>query len=85
MTSVMGGGVGGEGSKPRHIIRMCGGRGVNPGTLLGLSNVECAGRLRVGTRIIIFYCWYCITTVSTVLLTFHLSVTFLVYIPYCHI
>ena len=43
VTSVMGGGVGGEGSKPRHIIRMCGGRGVNPGTLLGLSNVDCTG------------------------------------------
>ena len=51
MTSVMGGGgVYGEGGKPRHMIRMCvwgggGGRGagVNPGTLLCLSNVDSAG------------------------------------------
>ena len=48
MTSVMGGGgVYGEGGKPRHMIRMCvgggEGAGVNPSTLLCLSNVDSAG------------------------------------------
>ena len=50
MTSVMGGGgVYGEGGKPRHMIRMCGG-GVGGGgksghiiIILCLSNVDCAG------------------------------------------
>ena len=35
-------------------------------TSLGLINVDCSGRLKVCTRFIFLYCWYCIPIVSTV-------------------